>query len=147
MTIYTIGFTQKTAEQFYTTLKEKDMNFLIDIRLNNKSQLASFSKFPDIEFFLKELIGCEYIHDLQFAPESDTLKDYKAKKIDWTGYVVQFSATMDKRNIMKYIERNYTKFLEKNICLLCSEPTHEQCHRSLVSEYFKKQFNSEIIHL
>ena len=44
MTIYTIGFTQKSAEQFFEAIKKNNIELLIDVRLNNKSQLAGFSK-------------------------------------------------------------------------------------------------------
>lgn len=147
MAIYTIGFTKKTAQKFYETLKKNKIDVVIDIRLNNNSQLASFSKFPDIEYFLKELLDCAYIHDKRFAPKDSTLKDYKNKDLTWDGYVEEFTETMEERTIGVYIEKYYKKYQEQNICLLCSEPTPEQCHRSLVSVYFKDCYQSDVIHL
>lgn len=145
--IYTVGFTQKNAEEFFTLLQKNNVQTLIDVRLNNTSQLAAFSKFPDIEFFLNKICGIEYRHEVVFAPEESTLKRYKKKEIDWEQYVTEFSETMKKRNIRKYIADKYVSE-DRKICLLCSEPTPEQCHRRLIAEIFSEVFpNTKIIHL
>lgn len=145
--IYTIGFTQKSAEEFFTLLKKNDVRMVVDIRLNNTSQLAAFSKYPDIEFFLNKLCNIEYCHEEAFAPEESTLKRYKKKEINWSQYVSEFNETMKKRNIRKYILNKYEKTAD-NICLLCSEPTPAQCHRRLIAEIFLEIFpEAKIIHL
>lgn len=136
--IYTIGFSKKTAEVFFRLLKENKIETILDIRLNNTSQLAGFTKFPDIRFFLKEICGIEYIHDLNFSPSENTLKRYKKKEISWAEYVLEFNETMKIRNIDEHIKGNYN--LDKRICLLCSEMTAENCHRSLVAMRFKDIF-------
>ncbi len=143
--IYTIGFTQKTAETFFNLLKSYKIELLLDIRLNNTSQLASFTKFPDIKYFLKELCGIEYIHDTNFSPLATTLKHFKNKDIDWQQYKEEFYITMDKRNIDEYIKEQYN--INKNIILLCSEVKSIYCHRSLVAKYFKEIFDMNIIDL
>lgn len=146
--IYTIGFTQKSAERFYSLIKESNITLMVDVRLNNISQLAGFSKFPDIEYFLREICNCKYISDKLFSPEDKTLKDYKSNKINWEEYLVQFNKTMDERKITEYIKRRYTSFLEKeSICFLCSENTPEFCHRRLIAERFAQVFDLEIVHL
>lgn len=147
MPIYTIGFTKKTAKVFFETLKNNKIDVVLDIRLNNTSQLASFAKYPDIEYFLSQLVDCKYVHDLKFAPEERTLKEYKAKAIDWSEYVKQFEETMKGRNIDSYIQNNYFKYKDLNICLLCSEQKHTECHRSLVSQHFKDIFETNVINL
>ena len=138
--LYTIGFTQKSAEVFFELLKKNNIETVIDIRLNNTSQLAGFAKFPDIQYFLNEICGIKYIHDKKFSPTEETLKRYKNKKIDWKKYTEEFNQTMKMRTIDKYIEETYSNY--DNICLLCSEVSHENCHRSIISEKFKEQFNS-----
>lgn len=144
--IYTIGFTQKNAEKFFGLIKNNKITLLVDVRLNNTSQLAAFSKHPDISFFLKEICGCDYKHEILFAPEDSTLSRYKKKVIDWNTYVEEFSATMDKRKIRDYIRMHYDITL--NICLLCSEATPEYCHRRLIAEIIHEVFpETEIIHL
>lgn len=143
--IFTIGFTKTSAQRFFQRLKENKIDVVIDIRLNNKSQLAGFAKHPDIEWFLKEICGIDYIHDLMFAPTEKILKAYQKYEIDWCGYEVQFAKLMDERNIRKYIHEKYTKIQDKNLCLLCSESTSEKCHRRLVSEYFKEVFHYDIV--
>ena len=106
--IYTIGFTKKSAKKFFGLLKENQIELLLDVRLNNTSQLAGFSKYPDIEFFLNEICQISYISDTHFAPEEWLLKEYKSKKIDWNQYVKFFDKIMDERDITNYIKHNYT---------------------------------------
>ena len=108
--VFTIGFTQKNAETFFTLIKGNNIPLLVDVRLNNTSQLAAFSKYPDIVFFLKELCGCDYKHEVLFAPEESTLNRYKKKEINWDKYVEEFSATMKDRNI-KELLRSHDKRL------------------------------------
>ena len=79
--LYTIGFTKKNAEKFFELIRKNDITLLVDVRLNNTSQLAAFSKYPDIEFFLKEICSCDYKHEILFAPEDSTLSRYKKKTI------------------------------------------------------------------
>lgn len=144
--IYTIGFTKKTAQTFFELLKKNKIDDILDIRLNNTSQLSGFAKFPDIEYFLHEICKIGYIHDTEFSPTESTLKRYKSKEIKWNQYVEEFSQTMADRDICNHIQSNYS--VEKRICLLCSEAKADQCHRRLVGNKFKEVFNNlDIIHL
>lgn len=144
--IYTIGFTKKTAQRFFELLKNNNVELMLDIRLNNTSQLAGFAKYPDIKYFLHVISDIEYVHDSTFSPSEATLKKYKKKEIEWQHYVEEFNQTMVKREIREYIQANYA--IEKRICLLCSESMADQCHRRLVSNEFKKVFSDlEIVHL
>ena len=77
MKIYTMGFTQKSAETFFERIKENKIELLIDIRLNNQSQLAGFAKGRDLKYFLDKLCQCGYAHELRFAPEKKLLDEYK----------------------------------------------------------------------
>lgn len=114
--------------------------------MNNTSQLAGFAKYPDIKYFLYEICNIDYIHDLEFSPAEVTLKKYKRKEITWSQYVEEFSQTMAERNIREYIQSNYS--IDKRICLLCSEPKADQCHRRLVGNEFREVFNEiDIVHL
>lgn len=132
MKLFTIGFTQKNAEKFFSLLKTNQIDLLLDVRLNNKSQLAGFTKGEDLRFFLSEICHCEYKHCLEFAPTKEMLDSYKKNLLTWDGYVEQYNALMVKR--AKYIDfsERFSKY--ENICLLCSEPTPERCHRRLLAE-------------
>lgn len=147
MTVYTIGFTQKHAEDFYEKIKAAKIDLLIDVRLNNTSQLASFSKFPDIVYFLDKLCNVRYCHDVKLSPTEALLKSYKKGETTWNDYEVIFRKTMEDRNITEHIQKQYAECKDANICLLCSEPTAEKCHRRLVAEYFNEVFNSQTIHI
>ena len=146
--LFTIGFTKKDAKTFFDLLNNNGVTLIVDVRLNNTSQLAGFSKYPDIEYFLKKCANCIYISDKKFSPEETTLNDYKKKKISWDEYVLQFNATMKKRNIIEYIKNNYLDIVNhQNICFLCSEETPEHCHRRLIAEIFVQVFDAKIFHL
>jgi uncharacterized protein (DUF488 family) len=126
MKIYTIGFTKKTANQFFELLKANGIECMMDIRLHPDGQLSGFSKKEDLSFFLKELIGCDYKHMPRLAPEDDILKAYRTDH-DWGKYEIAFETLMDKRGIPDTLDK--TLFEEKACCLLCSEDTPKHCHR------------------
>lgn len=144
--IFTIGFTKKTAEEFFTLLEKNLIEKVIDVRLNNTSQLAGFSKFPDIKFFLERVSNINYRHDKNFAPNETVLNGYKKKIIEWADYEKNFDNLMREKNIAAYILKNYSH--ADNLCLLCAESTPKNCHRRLVAEKFAEVFAGiEIIHL
>lgn len=142
--LYTIGFTKKSAEDFFTLLKNNNIKTLIDVRLNNVSQLAGFTKQDDLKFFLKEICGIGYKHIIDFSPTDFILKRYKDKEINWDQYEIEFKELIKTRRIEKSIDIDTLR----DACLLCSEPTAEKCHRRLVAEYFREIYkNLNIIHL
>ena len=145
MEIYSIGFTQKTAEQFFALLRRAGIRRLIDVRLNNVSQLAGFSKREDLQFFLKEICGADYRHEPLLAPTPEILDGFKKKKGAWPDYESKFNALMAERKIEDNIERELFRI---PTVLLCSEPTAEHCHRRLVLEYLRDKWNDlTITHL
>ena len=99
--IFTIGFTKKNAETFFSKLRKAGVRKVIDIRLNNVSQLAGFAKRDDLKYFLNELCGCEYVHFPQLAPTKEILDGYKKKRINWVEYENQFIKLLKKRNYLK----------------------------------------------
>lgn len=140
----TIGFTKHSARTFFTKLKEAGIVRVIDIRLNNVSQLAGFTKRDDLVYFLKEICSCGYIHEPYFAPTQEILDAYKKKAIDWPSYEKRFRRLIQDRRIEERISPEQLH----NACLLCSEPTPERCHRRLIAEYLQGKFPEiEIRHL
>jgi uncharacterized protein (DUF488 family) len=143
MKLFTIGFTQKNAEDFFTRLKKAGIKKLVDVRLNNVSQLAGFAKKDDLRFFTKQLCGADYQHLPDLAPTQDMLDAYKKKKGPWETYAQQFLALMASR----HIETIDKKTLDGG-CLLCSEDKPHHCHRRLVAEYLSDKWKDvEIEHL
>lgn len=132
--IYTIGFTKKNAETFFNFIKSSRVSTLLDVRLNNVSQLAGFAKRDDLKFFLKELCNTDYIHMPELAPTKDILNAYKKDEISWEKYEDKFLNLMARRNI----ERSVKPALLDNGCLLCSEHEPHFCHRRLVVEYLNE---------
>ena len=146
MKIFTIGFTQKKAKQFFALLRENDIQRLIDIRLHPGGQLAGFAKQDDLPYFLKELAnGCDYVHLPVLAPSQEILEGFRADK-DWESYVTRFENLMDERDIPNELDQKL--FFEAACCLLCSESTAEKCHRRLVAERLARHWpDVEIVHL
>ncbi|MCR9902069.1 DUF488 domain-containing protein [Vibrio alginolyticus] len=137
MKIYTIGFTKKTAESFFGYLNSSGIKTLIDVRLNNTSQLSGFAKRDDLKFFLKELCETNYVHMPELAPTKEILKPYQNKEISWESYEDKFLNLMAQRNIEKQLPSS----LLDHGCLLCSEHEPHFCHRRLVVEYLNKTTN------
>jgi uncharacterized protein (DUF488 family) len=135
--IYTIGFTQTTAERFFGRLKAAGIKRLLDVRLNNSSQLAGFAKAQDLPFFLGELVGASYDHDPRLAPTQDLLDAYKKHKGEWAAYEREFLELMTQRRIEHALSP--TDF-DTTTALLCSEATAENCHRRLVCEYLERHW-------
>ncbi len=138
MEIYTIGFTQTTAEHFFGRLKEAGVQRLLDVRLNNSSQLAGVAKARDLPFFLHELVGASYEHEPLLAPTQELLDEYKKRKGDWGSYERRFLDLMTERQIERALSP--TEF-ELPTALLCSEATAENCHRRLVCEYLADRWS------
>lgn len=143
MRIYTIGFTKTTAESFFTRLRAAGIIRAIDVRLNNVSQLAGFSKRDDLRFFLKTVCGAEYLHLPELAPTQSLLDNYRKIERDWPHYETDFLALIKSRRI-----ENLDRALFDGSCLLCSEAEPEHCHRRLVAEYLRENWGeAEIVHL
>lgn len=144
MKIFTIGFTRKNAEAFFTKIRQAGVSRLLDCRLNNVSQLAGFAKRDDLRFFLREICDIEYLHLAETAPTQDMLDAYKNKGGQWHVYEKEFLALVASREI----ENTLDKKLLAGACLLCSEATPHHCHRRLVAEYLQQKWGGiEIIHL
>ncbi len=145
MKIYSIGFTRKGARKFFSLIKNNHIERLIDVRLNNTSQLAGFAKRDDLEYFLGELCQTQYLHLQQLAPPSELLTSYRKKLITWDSYKVNFTQLLADRQV----EKTLNKDLLSNSCLLCSEHDHHRCHRTLIIEYLRQHWAEpiEAIHL
>jgi uncharacterized protein (DUF488 family) len=142
--LFTIGFTQRSAKDFFTTIKQNDVRKIIDVRLNNTSQMAGFTKRSDLGYFLENLCGCKYVHRITWAPTQDILDAYRGKAITWNKYKTIFLDILYKRQIeteTNVDDLNYS-------CLLCSEYDANACHRRLVAEYLQTKFsNFKIVNL
>jgi uncharacterized protein (DUF488 family) len=145
MKFYTIGFTQKSAEIFFNFIKKNNIRTLLDVRLNNVSQLAGYAKKDDLKFFLKEICGTDYRHIPELAPTKDILDAYKKGSMSWQEYEDRFLNLMARRNIERHVKAE----LMDQGCLLCSEHEPHQCHRRLVVEYLNdhSDLNLEVKHL
>ena len=145
MEVYTIGFTKTTAAEFFGKLKQSGIRRVVDVRLNNVSQLAGFAKRDDLKFFLAEICGAEYVHEPLLAPTQDILDAFKKDKGSWDEYERRFLQLMADRQIETAI---LPSLFDVPTVLLCSEPTAQRCHRRLVLEYLNGKWGDvRAIHL
>jgi uncharacterized protein (DUF488 family) len=135
-TLFTIGFTERTAESFFGALQDAGVRTVIDTRLNNRSQLSGFAKKRDLEYFLRSISGIQYEHDLALAPTKELLTPYKAGKLTWNKYQQEFNELLEERAPADHNTRD--RF--DNACLLCSEHEADHCHRRLVAEYLQRSW-------
>lgn len=144
MTVYTIGFTKKGADRFFGLIRGSDTRRVVDVRLNNVSQLAGFAKRDDLSFFLHEICDVEYLHLPTLAPTQEMLDEYKKGGGDWELYEKRFLDLMERRAI----ESEISPDVIEGGCLLCSEDKPHRCHRRLVAEYLQDKWGRlEIEHL
>lgn len=134
--VFTIGFAETSAQDFFTLLKTSGATRVIDVRLNNTSQLAGFSKKDDLRYFLREVCDMEYFHVPDLAPTQEILDAFKKHKGSWSVYEQEFNALMAKRSIEKTMSRD----MLDHGCMLCSEKKPHHCHRRLVAEYLQKHW-------
>ncbi len=144
MKVYTIGFTKKSAKSFFTTLQSSGAQRLIDVRLNNVSQLAGFAKREDLRYFLREIAQMDYVAMPELAPTQEMLDRYRKHKGGWAAYEQEFLALMRDRQVEKTVARD----LLADGVLLCSEDTPDRCHRRLVVEYLEAHWGDiDVRHL
>ncbi len=143
MEIYSIGFTQKSASEFFGILKAHGIERLLDVRLNNTSQLAGFAKQADLQYFLREICGAAYEHEPLLAPEQGILDAYKKHKGDWDVYARAYLDLIRSRRVESVLDR---ESFHKKTVLLCSEATAEHCHRRLALEYLSEHWSDIVIH-
>jgi uncharacterized protein (DUF488 family) len=141
--VFTIGFTRKSASVFFEMLRDAGVKRVVDVRLNNVSQLAGFSKKDDLRYFLKEILGVDYVHLPLLAPTKEMRNEYR-KTGSWEDYERGFLALMEERKI----QDNIDPALIAGGCLLCSEHEPHHCHRRLVAEYLQRKWGRlSITHL
>jgi len=140
MIIYTIGFTKKSAEEFFETLRRSNARHLWDIRLHNTSQLAGFAKRDDLRYFLRQIVNMEYRDIPILAPEGSLLDDYR-KTGDWAKYERNYLDLIRRRCVSKHIDMTS---LEDGVVLLCSEAEPDHCHRRLAAEYVARTIPANI---
>lgn len=138
ITVFTIGFGQKPAREFFRILQAAGVRRVVDVRLNNVSQLAGFTKRDDLAYFLEAIAGIGYAHHPELAPTKQMLDAYRAGKVDWKTHEQRIRQLLSERAV----ERTLSSGDMDHACLLCSEPEPEHCHRGIVAEYLRQQWDN-----
>lgn len=143
--LFTIGFTRKSAQRFFELLRSSGAQRIVDVRLNNVSQLAGFAKRDDLRYFAQAICQIDYVHVPELAPTQDILDAFKKHGGDWDEYARLFLELMEERRI----EETVAPELLHRGCLLCSEDKPDNCHRLLVAQYLQQKWdrNMSITHL
>lgn len=142
MRVFTIGFTQKPARRFFDLIRNSGAKRVVDVRLNNVSQLAGFAKKEDLAYFLDAICGIGYVHMPALAPTQAMLDTYKKERGNWLAYEEEFMSLMEARRIEDTVPRDVIA----DGCLLCSEDKPHRCHRRLVAEYLRQRWGDVEIH-
>lgn len=144
-TVYTIGFRKKPLAKFIRLLREAGVEAVIDVRLRNTSQLAGYTKRDDLAFLLQEGFDIAYEHLPDLAPTPEILDAYREDQ-DWQVYEATFDPLLVERQAEMVAQDILSRY--DRVCLLCSEPTADRCHRRLVAEYWADHIpDLEIVHL
>lgn len=144
MKIFTIGFTKKSAEEFFSALMDANVRRVVDVRLNNTSQLSGFAKRGDLRWFLKKIGGIAYTHVPELAPTKEIMDEFKKNGGRWAVYEKNYTALISNRNV----ENLLSKKIMDGDCLLCSEEKPDKCHRRLAVEYLRRNWKDvEIVHI
>ena len=141
MRIFTIGFTKKSAERFFTMLRRPGLVRVVDVRRNNVSQLAGFTKRDDLRFFLREICGVEYVHAPHLAPTQEIMDEYRKNGGDWSAFERMYLELIDSRRVDSLPDAETLD----GACLLCSEAGPERCHRRLAAEYYRNRRGDVVI--
>ncbi len=143
--IYTIGYKRKSLETFIHQLQDAGVDAVIDIRLRNTSHLAGYTKRDTLDFLLREGFHIAYEHHPELAPTPEILDAYREYE-NWAAYEERFIPLLRERRAEEVGRDILARY--KVPCLLCSEPTAEQCHRRLVAEYWAEHLPPlDVIHL
>lgn len=142
--LFTIGFTEKSAEEFFELLEKAGVRRVVDIRLRNSSQLAGFAKAGDLAYFLRRVADIEYVHVPDLSPTDALLDGYRKKTISWSAYEPAFRKLLAARKVDARLDRK----LFDRACLLCTEHKPDHCHRRLVADYLQQKWGDlEVVHL
>jgi uncharacterized protein (DUF488 family) len=142
--LFTIGFTATSAERFFSRLQDNGVRRVVDVRLNNVSQLAGFAKKADLAWFLRTIAAIDYAHVPELAPTPELLGDWRSRAIDWTEYERRFRTLMDERRVQDLLAPAQID----GACLVCSEPDAAHCHRRLVAEHLDRAWGGlDVVHL
>lgn len=143
--LFTIGFTEKSAEAFFGLLRDNGVSVLVDTRRRPDTQLSGFAKKRDLPYLLQNLTGCEYRYEALMCPTDDLLGGYR-KDHSWARYEAGFNDLLRQRDLIGHLDRAW--WAANRACLLCAEHTPDQCHRRLVAEYMQAHWPEvEIVHL
>jgi uncharacterized protein (DUF488 family) len=136
MRLFTIGFTKKSAETFFETLRDAGVKRVVDVRLNNVSQLAGFTKRDDLAYFLREVGSIAYVHVPLLAPTQELIDAYRKEHLPYAEFAKRFEALLKQRKVETAPEAR----LHDGDCLLCSEEQASVCHRSVVASYLTPHY-------
>lgn len=142
MNIYTVGFEQVPAKDFFETLRSSPAVRLIDARLNPNPEDGGYARGGDLAYLLGELCGMSYHHVPALAPTKQMVSEVLDRGGPWEAYEKSFLRLMRERCVEETVKRD----LLDDAVVMCLERSADQCHRRLVAEYLQRAWPDVIIH-
>ena len=134
-TIYSIGHSTRSLDEFLNMLRSFDIKILTDIRSLPGSRRFPQYNMENLKTSLEE-IGVQYIHLADLGERKKVKKDSKNNlwnNDSFRGYA-DYMETEEFENAIVKLEHIA---LEQPTAYMCAEAVWWRCHRSMVSDYLK----------
>lgn len=143
-TLFTLGYQQRSLDEFIAILTSQDISVLVDVRETAWSHKPGFSKSAFSRAL--ESVGIEYVH-ARFAGNPKKLRrdapSHRACLDRYAAYVDQSEHIVDQ--LESLLE---TMLMEgKRVCLACFERHADDCHRSILADRWQRRGRRKIRHL
>lgn len=139
----TIGYEGARPDDFVGTLQLADIEMVIDIRDRAQSRRPGFSKSALRENL--EQNGISYLHLKELGDPKDG-RD-AARSGDLAKFRRIYAAVLQTPQAMSALDQIAELAKDMNICLLCYERDHHECHRKIVADRLESVTGCKTRHL
>jgi len=129
-TLYTIGSSGWTAEQFFGALQTAAVRRVLDIRQGGSTILSGFAIKRDLPYFLRVIASIDYVALPQLAPAKEAFRAYRKRELTHEEYMRAYARQLAESGALAALDRD----LLDGGCLLCSEHDPAQCHRHVAAD-------------
>ncbi len=130
--IFLLSAYETSAADFFQTLVRNKADLMLDVRQGNTSQLCGFTKKKDLAFFVPQLTGADYIHDVVFAPDRELLDLYTKYHMPWEDYAREYEKIIRKRDGVAHFKERYGKY--HSVCLLGTATRKRRSHNEVLRD-------------
>jgi uncharacterized protein (DUF488 family) len=135
VTIWTIGHSTRSAEEFTSLLKAHGIEQLVDVRAFPTSRRYPHFNREQLQKSLEQS-GVSYIHMASLGGRRSPLP--KSKNTAWKNASFRaYADYMESRGFAEGVATLSERAREKRTAIMCAEAVWWRCHRSLLADYFK----------